>query len=200
MVDALDSKSNAVMCVGSSPTSGTMIINRELKKLAKRTDLWQEGEYLDLWSVPHFLSGVLLACFLYLLHLPFLFAATLAMIILIAYEIFEIKVGIYETVWNRRLDVIVGMTSFVPTTLIIYNWDLIYVIVLGIVVGVIDGVLSFFGWQASQKGLQLELKVQKEFEILKIKFLTKMKAMTEKKREKIAAKLALKQLKKQMKF
>ena len=67
-----------------------MKIQEQLRKLAKRTDVWREGEYLDLWSLPHLLSGALLACFVYLLHLQFWYAVILAFILLTAYEIFEI--------------------------------------------------------------------------------------------------------------
>lgn len=175
-----------------------MKINEELKKLAKRTDIWREGEYLDLWSLPHFLSGALLACFVYLLHLSFFYAIVLAIVLLIAYEIFEVKVGIYETAWNRILDVVVGLISFIPVTLIIHDWVFVNVFILGLCVGIPNAVLSFLGWSASQKGLQLELKIKNEYEFLKDKFLKKMKARAEKKKEKIAAKLALKQLKKIM--
>ena len=172
-------------------------IKFELEKLAARTDIWREGEYLDLWSVPHFLSGALLACLIYLLHLPFLYALILATILLIAYEVFEVWVGIYESDWNRRLDVVVGLASFIPTLLIIYDWSFLSVLILGLIVGILDGILSYLGWSASQKGLQLELKIQREYEILKNKFLEKMKERKEIRREKMAAKLALKQLKKQ---
>jgi hypothetical protein len=176
-----------------------MKIQEELKKLAARKDMWREGEYLDLWSVPHFLSGALLACFVYLLHLPFWYATLLATILLIAYEVFEHMIEIDETVWNRRLDVVVGLTSFVPLTLIISDWKFLEVFILGLCVGIPDGILSYLGWSASQKGLLFEKKVHKEYELLKNKFLEKMKERKLKKQEKRAAKLALKQLKKHIK-
>ena len=98
---------------------------------------------------------------------------------------------------RRRLDVVVGLASFIPTLLIIYDWSFLSVLILGLIVGILDGILSYLGWSASQKGLQLELKIQREYEILKNKFLEKMKERKEIRREKMAAKLALKQLKKQ---
>lgn len=177
-----------------------MKVQEELKKLVKRTDIWREGEYLDLWSVPHFLSGALLACFIYLLHINFFYSIILATILLTAYEIFEIKIGIWETDWNRRLDVIVGLTSFIPTILLISDWDFLEVFVFGLFLSVIDGTLSFIGWSASHKAMLLENKIKKEYEILKNKFLQKMKERKEKRAEKIAEKLALIQLKKKQKL
>ena len=176
-----------------------MKIQEELKKLAARKDIWREGEYLDLWSVPHFLSGALLACILYLLHLPFPITVALATILLIAYEIFEIKVGIEESNWNRRLDVVVGLTSFIPLTIVISSWSFFEVFILGLFLGIIDGVISGFGWYMSRKGVLFEQKVHSEYELLKNKFLEKMKERKLKRQEKRAAKLALKQLKKQIK-
>lgn len=176
-----------------------MKIKEELRKLTRRTDIWREGEYLDLWSVPHFLSGALLACFIYLLHLEFIYALVLATILLIAYEIFEYVIDIYESVWNRRLDVVVGLASFIPLTLIISDWKFWEVFFLGLCVGIPNGYLSYLGWSASQKGILFEQKVNREYEILKNKFLEKMKERREKRKEKAAAKLALRQLKKQIK-
>jgi hypothetical protein len=176
-----------------------MKINEELKKLARRTDIWREGEYLDLWSVPHFLSGALLACLVYLLHLDFWYATILATILLIAYEIFEIWAGIWETFWNRNFDVIVGLASFIPATLVIQDWSFWSVFILALCVGVPDAILSTWGWSVALKGKVLEQKIHKEYEFLKNKFLEKMKARAEKRAQKRAAKLALKELKKQMK-
>lgn len=176
-----------------------MRIQEELKKLANRTDIWREGEYLDLWSVPHFLSGALLACLVYLLHLDFWYAVILAAVLLIAYEIFEIWAGIWETFWNRNLDVVVGLTSFIPVTILIADWEFWEVLVLGLCVGILDGILSAWGWSVALKGKILEEKILKEYEILKNKFLEKMKERKLKRQEKRAAKLALKQLKKQLK-
>jgi hypothetical protein len=188
-----------------------MKVQIELQKLVRRTDIWRDGEYLDLWSVPHFLSGSLLACFIYLLHLDFFYATVLATALLIAYEIFEIKVGITETDWNRRLDVVVGLTSFIPTTILISGWEFKEVLFFGLVVGILDGILSAWGWSAAYKGKVVKKKVLEEYELLKAKFLERMKVIKERreekkekklheKAEKIAAKLALLQLKKKQKL
>jgi hypothetical protein len=177
-----------------------MKINEELKKLAERTDMWREGEYLDLWSVPHFLSGSLLACFLYLLHLDFWLTFLIATVLLILYEVFEHFADIDETVWNRRLDVVVGLTSFTPTFLFIQNWEFINVLYFGLAVGLPDAYLSYLGWYASKKGYIFEQKVIHEFEKRKAKFLEKVRERNKRRQEKIAAKRALKELKKMRKL
>ena len=175
-----------------------MKVQNELKKLAARKDMWREGEYLDLWSVPHFLTGALIACLVYLLHLPFWYAVLLATVLFIGYEVFEHIIEIEETVWNRRLDVVVGLASFVPITILISDWKFVEVFILGLCVGIPDGIFSYFGWVASQKGILFEQKVHKEFDVLKNKFLEKMKERKQKRQERRAARLALKQLKRQL--
>src|SRR3989344_6531260 len=77
-----------------------------------RTDIWREGDYLDLWSVPHFLSGLLVGFLLYFTHIEFLPACLISVLLLIMYEMFEVLIEIEETWMNRILDVVVGMMSF----------------------------------------------------------------------------------------
>ncbi len=133
---------------------------------------------------------------IYLLHLQFYQALILATFLLIAYEVFEHVIEIEETVWNRTLDVVVGLISFIPFSILISTWDFFEVFSLGIFLGVPNAGLSYMGWVASQKGKLFEQKVQREYEFLKNKFLEKMKERRENRKEKRAAKLALKQLKK----
>jgi len=86
-------------------------------------DIWKKGRVLDLWSIPHFLFGVLFAC------VPFLVPLTLATTFLImlgialVWEMLEWFVGIRETVWNNISDVLLPCISFYVTTeaLLYYN-------------------------------------------------------------------------------
>ena len=80
-----------------------------------RTDAWREGKYLDLWSVPHFLSGMVVALSLYVFGFEVRSAFVIAFLLLVGYEMFEVIAKIDETRWNRTLDVVVGMASVVPT-------------------------------------------------------------------------------------
>lgn len=129
-----------------------------------RTDIWREGEYLDLWSVPHFLSGMAVALGLYLFGFATNAAFIIALLLLVAYEMFEVIAKIEETRWNRVLDVVVGMVSFTPTFLLASQVSRTQIIGLFIVVLALDAVLSFFGWRASQKAAVLETKLRAEFE------------------------------------
>jgi signal transduction histidine kinase len=129
-----------------------------------RTDIWREGKYLDLWSVPHFLSGMAVAFGLFFFAFTAKAAFVIAFLLLVAYEMFEVIAKIEETRWNRILDVVVGMASFTPTFLLLPSVPRTWAVAAFVVVVVADSVLSFFGWRASQKAAQLERSLRAEFE------------------------------------
>lgn len=134
-----------------------------------RTDIWREGDYLDLWSVPHFLSGIAVGLFLYLIHFQIASSLIIAFLIFVAYEMFEALVKIEETKMNRTLDVVVGMISFTPAFLLASNFSQMEIMSTFILVMVVNSTLSFFGWLESQKALVLEQKLRAEYQFQKVK-------------------------------
>ncbi|MEK7509263.1 MAG: hypothetical protein AAB605_00950 [Patescibacteria group bacterium] len=148
-----------------------------------RTDIWREGEYLDLWSVPHFLSGVSTALGLYLLGFAALPSFIIAFLLFVAYEMFETIAQIEETRWNRTLDVVVGMVSFAPAFLLAPLFPQPQVIAVFVVVTAVDTVLSFFGWRASQKAAVLEARLRVEFGKEKEKFVEQKERVQKRWRE-----------------
>lgn len=170
-----------------------MRLNKEGKII--RTDIWREGDYLDLWSVPHFLSGMAVALILFLFGFATNAAFIIAFLLLVAYEMFEVIAQIEETRWNRTLDVVVGMVSFAPTFLLAPHFSNVQVLVVCAVVLVLDGVLSFFGWRASQKAATLESMLRAEFEKERGRFVARRARFTERIRRRRAEHL-LKRLEK----
>lgn len=142
-----------------------------------RTDIWREGKYLDLWSVPHFLSGIAVAFSLSMLDFAATAAFVIAFLLLVGYEMFEVIANIEETRWNRTLDVVVGMASFTPTFLLLPDIPRMWAIGAGVSVIVLDSVLSFFGWRASQKAAELEKKLRAEFERERSRFVLQREKM-----------------------
>lgn len=118
----------------------------------ERTDIWREGKYLDLWSVVHLLSGASLALGLTLLHLPALPACGVALVLFIAYELWEPAVGIKETTQNHVVDVVVGMISFVPAYLYLAPalQGIEYVLTFGAIL-IVNLVMAAAGWHAWRK-------------------------------------------------
>lgn len=152
-----------------------MRLNREGKLV--RTDIWREGEYLDLWSIPHFLSGMAVGFALFFLDYTGSAAFVIAFLLLVAYEMFEVIAKIEETRWNRVLDVVVGMTSFTPTFLLLPSVPQGWAIGAFAVVVVLDSVLSFFGWLASHKAAELEKTLRAEFEKERERFARRREAV-----------------------
>lgn len=129
----------------------------------KRTDIWREGKYIDLWSIPHFLSGICVALGLTILGFSASSTAVIGLILLILYEVFEWLVDIEETRANRILDVVVGMASMVPTLLLLPGLFINDIIALFIVITTANSILSWFGWRASKKAASLQETIRKDF-------------------------------------
>lgn len=131
------------------------LLSKKLKYA--RTDIWREGKWLDLWSVVHVFSGLLVGFSIYLLHMDAVLGTMLAAVVLIAYELFEIYAEIEEAPTNRFMDVVVGMVGYVPAFFLISpiltSEDLVLTFVLLLV---LNSALSIAGWHASQKALDIE--------------------------------------------
>jgi hypothetical protein len=85
-------------------------------------DWWQKGRAFDLWSIPHFLFGVLMSFLPELIGISVLSALALTIILAMLWEIYEKFVDIRETVQNSLLDVILPIVAFTLTSyaLLIY--------------------------------------------------------------------------------
>ena len=129
-----------------------------------RTDIWREGKYLDLWSVAHMLSGVSTALGLALFPFNADAAFVIALLMFVAYELWEAMVAIHETPQNRVMDVVVGIAAFAPAylSLVPRLHGMQYLAVFALVL-LLDISLSVFGWLASRKAAALETKMRAEY-------------------------------------
>ena len=82
-------------------------------------DWWQKGRGLDLWSIPHFLFGILMSFLPMLTDVSFLTALTLTLILAMLWEIYEKFVGIKETIQNSVLDIILSIVAFTLTSYVL---------------------------------------------------------------------------------
>lgn len=130
-----------------------------------RSDIWREGKWLDLWSGVHFLSGMSMGFVASLLHYGIWPSLIIGLLLLVAYEMFEALAKIEETPQNRFMDVVVGMTSFVPTYIFLApplagrGFLIAFSCTLAL-----NCTLAFFGWKASRKAYRLERKLRQEYE------------------------------------
>ena len=129
-----------------------------------RTDIWREGQWVDLWSVVHTLSGALVGFMLYVVPFTSFVSTITALVLFTAYEIFEIVADIEETRTNRFMDIVIGMVGFIFTYFYVAPHLSLTIMIL--VVGIIlttDVVLSIFGWVASHKATLLEEKIRSTY-------------------------------------
>ena len=130
-----------------------------------RTDAWREGKWLDLWSIVHFLSGISVGFSFYFLHFGALASVVLALVCLTAYEMWEVIVKIEEAPTNRFMDVVTGMTSFVPTFFLLApRLTVIQFVDTFIAVLAVNVILSIFGWRASQKASLLQKRMRQRYD------------------------------------
>ncbi len=86
-----------------------------IEKKPKR-DWWRKGRAFDLWSIPHFLFGILTALLPSLIDMSLLTALTLTLLFAMAWEIYEKFVSIKETIPNSLLDILLPVVAFTLTS------------------------------------------------------------------------------------
>ncbi|HEY5383462.1 MAG TPA: hypothetical protein VIJ88_02830 [Candidatus Paceibacterota bacterium] len=129
----------------------------------ERTDIWREGKWLDLWSVVHLLSGVSVGFGLYFLHLGVFASVVIAFLAFVLYEMWEAIVKIEEEPTNRFMDVVVGMSGFLPAFFVAPMLSQILCILGFGLVLTANVVMSVFGWRASQKAAALERRMRERY-------------------------------------
>lgn len=73
--------------------------------------IWRDGKFFDLWHANHFLAGALLGQIAF--HFQKLWIGFLiSLILMIAWEIFEVLKKITETRFNQTMDIILGIIGF----------------------------------------------------------------------------------------
>ncbi|MCR4276264.1 MAG: hypothetical protein NUV90_02690 [Candidatus Parcubacteria bacterium] len=118
-----------------------------------KRDWWQKGRAFDLWSIPHFLFGILMAFLPSLAGTSFLTALALTIILAMLWEIYEKFVQIRETVQNSLLDIILPIVAFTLTSYIlrIYSFQYSDLLVIAIAVLVLYTFTNISGWLAYRR-------------------------------------------------
>jgi hypothetical protein len=71
-----------------------------------------EGPFLDLWSVPHMLTGVLIALLVVVLKVSFLTGFFITLAVAILWELFEIATKVYEIKTNSVVDIVIALVGY----------------------------------------------------------------------------------------
>jgi hypothetical protein len=81
-------------------------------QIQKLNEYWKEGRYADLWSINHFLSGVVLGALLFTFGVSFSWSLLIALVLFVGWELVEILMGIKEHMPNMVTDVLFDMAGF----------------------------------------------------------------------------------------
>ncbi|MDO8593289.1 MAG: hypothetical protein Q7R59_00040 [bacterium] len=116
-------------------------------------DWWQKGSAFDLWSIPHFLFGILMAFVPMLTDLSFSFALVLTLVLAVLWELFEMGVGIRETVLNSLLDVFLPIVAYIITSyfLLIRQYHRDELVVFAVAVLLLYLFTNISGWLAYRR-------------------------------------------------
>ncbi len=114
--------------------------------------LWGEGRYIDLWTIPHILAGVLLCGFLYWFGVTFWLNITISSILIIGWEFFEFHfLGVHEHFTNSLMDIIVALIGFGITYAFIIKYSMPTVIPYLLALTVIYIFLNSWGYMAYKR-------------------------------------------------
>lgn len=116
-------------------------------------DWWERRDGVDLWSIPHFLFGVLMALAPPFLLISFYTALVLTVIVSILWEWLEIYAEVHESLANRIFDVAFHIFGFLllSTFLAKYPQDQGTLSVFGLIVLIAYGIMNFLGWLAYRR-------------------------------------------------
>lgn len=119
-------------------------------------DWWKKGRAFDLWSIPHFLFGILMGFVPFLTDISFGLALTMTAVLAVLWEIFEMSIGIKETALNSLLDVFLPIVGYIITSYILLSYtyhreDLIVVAVAVLAVYVFTNLSGWLAYRRRQR-------------------------------------------------
>ncbi len=97
----------------------SMELGEEIVPKKKKRDWWQRGRAFDLWSIPHFLFGILTGMLPALTGISTLMALSFTIILAVLWEWYEKCIGIKETNLNIAADFVLPVLSFTFTLFLI---------------------------------------------------------------------------------
>ncbi|MCR4333814.1 MAG: hypothetical protein NUV60_02265 [Patescibacteria group bacterium] len=114
-------------------------------------DWWRKGRAFDLWSIPHFLFGILMAALSPLTGIPFLTILAFTIILAMLWEIYEKFVDIKETTQNSLLDIILPVVAFILTSYLfllypLHHDDLLIVTIAVLILFLFTNISGWFAY------------------------------------------------------
>ena len=94
-----------------------------IERPKQKRDWWKRKRAFDLWSIPHFLFGILTALTSSLIGIPLPNALILTIVLAILWEWYEKLIGIKETILNIISDFILPIVAFTATALVLRTYS-----------------------------------------------------------------------------
>jgi len=114
--------------------------------------LWSEKKYIDTWSIPHLLAGVVLVGIFSWLGFSFWPNLILSFLLIIGWEFFELYIlGIHEHYSNKVMDVILGIIGFFIMYAFILKYNIYHMINELLFITIVFLFLNAWGFLAYKK-------------------------------------------------
>lgn len=119
-------------------------------------DFWQKGRAFDLWSIPHFLFGMIMAFLPFVTPISLIASFSLMLLLALLWEIYEKIIHINETVTNNLFDVLLPVISFVFLAMFLEKSDInhstiIVLLIATIIIYLFTNISGWFAFKRRQK-------------------------------------------------
>lgn len=110
---------------------------------------WEHGRVADFWSIVHLLTWFIIWIVAYLTWLPFISLFFIITILLIGYELFEMKEWVIEDIWNSLADVIIWLIWFIISYFLMryIEPNMFYIILFFMVIWWCIWILDYIGYK-----------------------------------------------------
>lgn len=117
--------------------------------------IWDEGGYVDVWSINHTLGGILSFLFIALTGIPLIIGFPIVIALAGIWEYYEYFKGIEETLPNRIIDILIAGVAFFVMHWIIQRYQSLNLVQLFVSFGILTILLNVWGFWAMEieKGL-----------------------------------------------
>jgi hypothetical protein len=112
--------------------------------------IWDEGGYVDFWSINHTLGGVLSLLFIALTGIPKIIGFPIIICLASLWEVYEHVTGIEETFSNRIIDIVVAAVAFFVMYWIIQRYQSLNLVQLFVSFGLLTILLNVWGFWAME--------------------------------------------------
>jgi hypothetical protein len=113
----------------------------------------KEGKAIDLWSIPHFLYGILMGLLPPLIGISFPTAFVLLLILGLLWELYEKMIDVKETMMNIPFDFILPIASFAVSANILMSHAFAYqdILVVETAFFILYAYTNISGWVAYRR-------------------------------------------------